>query len=348
MKAFISFSIALLFLSEVSSQITVTSENLASIFAEGNTQTFNYEFATQMVDIGQPGGGNVFDFSGLELPVVAEFSGIDVENTPYASDYPDADLCLTASSSFGEVTITNYQYLANDEGLDIISIVTEFSGVTNPDLETYSPFLRTFSYPMTFGTQWTSSTTLTPIEGGDVGTVQNLNSEFLVDAYGTLLLPGGIADDALRIRETTTIDGGPAVVTYVFWTNSGALLELVLTGGQDAPNSGMVETEDVGYGTNLLPLSTAELFPEGYGVTNSFPNPCRDYFILEVNLFSSADVSFALSDMSGKVVKNEFWADQPSGQNQRRIETNELAPGVYFGTLRAGSFAQSIKLVKAD
>lgn len=348
MKQFFTILLAALSFTEVSSQITVTSENTASIFAEGNAQTFYYEFVTQMVDIGQPGGGNTFDFSGLELPVVAEFSGIDVANTPYASDYPEADLCLSASSSFGDVVITNYQYFANDEGLDLISVVSEFSGIPNEDLETYSPFLRTLSYPTTFGSQWTSSTTITTIEAGDVGPTESLEVEYLVDAYGTLLLPSGISDEALRIRETTIIDGGPAFVSYIFWTNSGALLQLNLTGGQDSPNSGMVETEDVTYGSNLLPLSSTERFPEGYGLTNSFPNPFSDYFSLDLNLPNSSDVSFVLTDITGKVVRNEFWADQPSGTNQRRIETNELAPGVYLATIRAGTFTQSIKLIKAE
>jgi hypothetical protein len=348
MKTLISSFIALLFLVDVSAQITVTSENAASIFAEGNTQTFYAEFLTQMVGIGQPGGGNVFDFSGLDIPEVAQFSGADAANTPYASDYPDADLCLSGTASFGDITITNYQYFANDDGLDFISVVSEFSGIPNPDLETYSPFWRILSYPMTFGTQWSSNTTLTPIESGDVGPAQNLESEFLVDAYGTLLLPGGIADEALRIRETTIIDGGPALVSYVFWTNSGAILDLSLTGGQDSPNSGMVEVDDISYGSNLLPLSTAELFPEGYGVANSFPNPFSDFLTLDLNLPNSSDVSFVLTDIGGKVVRNEFWAAQPSGLHQRRIETNELASGVYLGTLKAGAFTQSIKLIKAE
>jgi hypothetical protein len=348
MKTLISFLFALLFLVDGSAQITVTSENTASIFAEGNTQTFHAEFVTQMVDIGQPGGGNVFDFSELDIPQVAQFSGVNVANTPYASDYPDADICLSATASFEDFTVTNYQYFANDEGLDIISLVSEFSSLPNPDLETYSPFWRILSYPMTFGTQWSSNTTITPIESGDVGPAQNLESEFLVDAYGTLLLPGGIADEALRIRETTIIDGGPALVSYVFWTNSGAILELSLTGGQNSPNSGMVETDDIGYGSNLLPLSTAELFPEGYGLTNSYPNPFLDFLTLDLNLSRSSDVSFVITDITGKVVRNEFWAAQPSGINQRRIETNELAPGVYLGTIQAGPFTESIKLIKSD
>jgi hypothetical protein len=110
----------------------------------------------------------------------------------------------------------------------------------------------------------------------------------------------------------------------------------------------MVETEDITYATNLLPLSVNQIFQEGYGVTNTFPNPFSENFTLDINLSSSSDASFVLSDITGKVIKNEFWADQPFGFNQRVIETNNLAPGVYIGTFRAGSYVQSIKLIKAD
>jgi hypothetical protein len=201
---------------------------------------------------------------------------------------------------------------------------------------------------MTFGTQWSSNTTLTSYEGGDVAAIENLESEFLVDAYGALLLPGGITDEALRIRETTIIDDGPATVAYYFWTNSGAILELYLTGGQDSPNSGMVETLSVGYGNNLLPLSTTERFPEGYGLINSFPNPFRNSFTVDLNLFSPSDVSFVISDIAGKILKNELWPDQAAGSAQVNINANDLPPGVYIGTLSAGSSTQSIKLIKSE
>src|SRR5690606_40693885 len=65
-----------------------------------------------------------------------------------------------------------------------------------------------------------------PILNGSPFISSQIDYSVIVDAYGTMTLPGGAVFEALRMRETMTINGLTSV-TYQFLSKSGAQVSVL-------------------------------------------------------------------------------------------------------------------------
>jgi uncharacterized repeat protein (TIGR01451 family) len=84
---------------------------------------------------------------------------------------------------------------------------------------------------------------------------------------------------------------------------------------------------------------------EGFELRQNRPNPFADFTVIGFRLPEAAPVVFSIQDAAGKIVRivrGEYGA----GYNEMRIERDELpAAGVYYYTLKAGSFTATRKMV---
>ena len=70
-----------------------------------------------------------------------------------------------------------------------------------------------------------------------------------------------------------------------------------------------------------------------------YPNPVNDYFYLSFNdTFES--IALKLYDNMGKIVKTIVV------QNQEEINVQDLARGIYYGTVQFGNDTQTFKIIK--
>ncbi len=87
--------------------------------------------------------------------------------------------------------------------------------------------------------------------------------------------------------------------------------------------------------------------PQNYNLLQNYPNPFNPTTVISYHLASPANVSLKVYDSLGREVDtliNKF--QQPGFYDaQFSIQNSQLPSGIYFYTLRAGSFSQTRKMV---
>lgn len=114
------------------------------------------------------------------------------------------------------------------------------------------------------------------------------------------------------------------------------------------PNSNMAQlTENYQYACLIR--------PEGLGVNESeainpmtstrvYPNPATDVLNIEVNASQASEMSISVYNIMGQNVKNET-VNISTGINRPSISTSELTSGIYFVTVKANGFENTMKFV---
>lgn len=75
-----------------------------------------------------------------------------------------------------------------------------------------------------------------------------------------------------------------------------------------------------------------------------FPNPAANSAFVSFSLDNAAKANIVLVDMTGKVVKNVYSADNTTGVQNLDMDLGNVAPGLYFVTVTAGDFSKTVKL----
>jgi hypothetical protein len=88
-----------------------------------------------------------------------------------------------------------------------------------------------------------------------------------------------------------------------------------------------------------------ELNPALASLGQNFPNPFSRSTEIAYELTSGSEVSFEVMDLTGRKVMEVNKGMMPAGKHTYTLETNNLDPGVYFYTLKAGSFVQTKQMV---
>ena len=88
-----------------------------------------------------------------------------------------------------------------------------------------------------------------------------------------------------------------------------------------------------------------ELNPALASLGQNFPNPFSRSTEIAYELTSGSEVSFEVMDLTGRKVMEINKGMMPAGKHTYTLETNNLDPGVYFYTLKAGSFVQTKQMV---
>jgi hypothetical protein len=93
-------------------------------------------------------------------------------------------------------------------------------------------------------------------------------------------------------------------------------------------------------------LNTPEINSLGYGLGKAYPNPTNgaDQFIVPFVLGQGGNVSFTLSDITGKVVRS-IHGNFQSGENEVTIGTEGLNSGIYIFSMTAGSYKGTGKVI---
>jgi len=77
----------------------------------------------------------------------------------------------------------------------------------------------------------------------------------------------------------------------------------------------------------------------------NFPNPFSRSTEIAYELTSGSEVTFAVMDLTGRKVMEVSEGMMPSGKHTFTLANSSLEPGVYFYTLKAGSFVQTKQMV---
>lgn len=80
-------------------------------------------------------------------------------------------------------------------------------------------------------------------------------------------------------------------------------------------------------------------------VGSIYPNPAKEYAVIDFSLLNNANVKINVYNMSGLKVCNVYQGQLNSGSHSLRIETNSLDNGVYICQVESQGFRTALKLI---
>lgn len=292
-----------------------------------NTPTFHI---CPSVDEGPAGENQFWDYSMVMADQSQSGSFAIPSETPFGNNYPDADLVGVIPDPQGETFI--YYDFASD---GIYTLGLEISGVGS---QPYSDPRKDLITPLTYLDTYSDIAIFTNNSGPIL--VEN-ESDFSVDvdAYGTIVTPGGTYENVLRLHSVeftvSTIDVGigepienESQIEAYIWVIDGYPIPVFQTFEQSI--MGIVVNEGSRYVTGT-PLSTKE-YNTLSGV-NLYPVPAVDFVNLDMGDNQIGEATIRIFDIRGAVIK-EFTqgmaqvtrfdvSDLPSGFYSINIQTEE-------------------------
>jgi hypothetical protein len=78
-----------------------------------------------------------------------------------------------------------------------------------------------------------------------------------------------------------------------------------------------------------------------------YPNPVNDIAILNFFLSAAENISFNVSDASGKIVRNLTTIKALAGANKKLIDMHDLETGIYYINIIVGNISKTLSVIKA-
>ena len=332
--------IALPFSRAAAQSITITEQDVRQQFEVGKSFTNVEDTLTEFVNIGYTGATS-WDFSGLYSHTSVTLTSVTPSSTPYISSFPNATFALETEVGFEgvPVTITAYAYLVLDTNVmtqGIMGGTSTIFGEVGYTL-TNTPFDVTYALPSTYGTTWNSvylESTVITLGANPISTTnQSHNARCVVDAYGPMTLPGGLVEEALRIRIADSTSDGDAV-TYIFLSKHGALVR-VKAEGPLLPDTGTIPVASVMWNGPLpTGVEAATATPTEYVLRQNFPNPFNPATTIRFAVPQRAHVTLAVFNMLGQQVATLVQGEQEAGYHEVQFDASGLVSGVYLYRLQ--------------
>lgn len=312
----------------LSAQITITEQDMRDAFSAGNETTSQVGLESGSIDIGQPGGGNTWDFSDVTFEFNVPWAAIDPSDGHEQATFPTADICVASSYSDQGITYEVWTYSRIEGGVHELGISGRNTDQGLNLITTNTPAHKFMMLPLTMSDSWQSDyTSVTQINGFVFGT-STISSQSTVDAYGTLLLPDGSSQEALRIRNVETSDG-ETTTSFLFVAKNGAYLGIEAEMA-DPGNSGVIAV----IGSNYHPGFTQTSVDENgldrvASQISTFPNPASSTTTLRYDLHQPGTVDLVVYDVNGQTVLRATAVAHSAGTYTTPIPCADLANGLY-------------------
>ena len=317
MKKFLPFYLFLSLSVALQAQITIEASDLPVVGDEWETTG---DGGVEYLDLGSTGGGQIWDFSDLQLNDVATQSFIDpVVLFDNVGDFPDADLAQTQVGS----TRANLFDITDDAVYELGLVVQLFD---QPFLTSvpYVPPVEVRALPTTMGTAFIDSFYFDLVLSDESIAADSVRLKHLewrdseIDAWGTMTTPSGTFD---VLRERLIVHTIDSVWSYV----GGA--ELFSSANEVARASYNWLAKEVG-----IPVVSVALDGAGqpasatWWVAESVAPPVPVYSYV----YASGSGLLQFQDLSAFEPDSWFWE---FGDNTSSFEQNPLhqyaAPGEY-------------------
>lgn len=162
-----------------------------------------------------------------------------------------------------------------------------------------------------------------------------------------LTTSGGVKlHDPVSVSTTLTSTGYLPVPSGAFASG-----ELVLSVNSRDAGSAVVSRlvlKETGRGFSSAPAGTQ--VPTHYAVAQNYPNPFNPSTVIRYDIPETGQVSLIVYDITGREVSRLVNEVEPAGRYEvrfdaARVRNGGVASGVYFYTVRAGTFTQTRKMV---
>lgn len=352
MKTALTFLFNCLALYTLTGQITVTN---AVFPAAGDTLRAASDFTPEGITVTATGGPYTWDLTSLSADTRYTTVFQPAANGSASAAFPSADLVIISdvgTETYYDVSATAVSSLGFNGG--------DFSGLPFATTFVFTPPLAELNAPMTFPNVYSGQTTF----GFSISTDEipteildslgiptalldsirlriNTERNDFVDAYGTMMIPGGTYE-VLRQKRTDVTETRLEIHTFLGWQDVTDLF----------PLEGFGETSTVSYSfisnTEKLPIAILNMDTTGLVVASVdfkdngapsalqpadrnltritvTPNPGTHLATFDLQFFPEGDYTIHLYDSSGQWIRSTtITKDYPS------VQTDDLQPGLYF------------------
>ena len=351
-------AVMMLSITAVQAQITITSNEFPAI---GQSFIY-YEVADPGTGIpfspGPAGSSQTWTFDPAQFPngETNQQEYVDASTTPFAASFPTSNYAF--KNTDGDTNLYVYGTLSTG-GFEINGLALDAPDTTfvNP----YEDAEELLVFPLSMNTSWTlaSIDTIDVAPGFYIVIQRDANN--MVDAWGTVILPGG-SFPALRIRSdvttvTTTYFNGIPISSNTStsidysWVgeNVGLLAFANSMTGETNPNFTVAsavtfQTTTVGVAQDDHPqLTSFELYA-------AYPNPFNPETTVRFQVPKTAQVDVTVYSILGQPVKRLAAGQYAPGEYSIKWDgTNSagvsVGSGIYLISMRAGDFHKVQKVV---
>lgn len=243
----------------ITAQITITAGDFNSMFSVGNEISLKENDTGGSVNIGLPGGGNTWDFSWFTGNLTMEIKSINPSTAPHIAEFPGANIVTYSVGDYqgdlGEIwtySSLNASFDNHGAGIKLDSQPNDLFIIK------HEPARIEAALPLTINSTWSQSYTQTIFYNGTPFLTSQVSQSVIADAYGTMTIPGGESFEALRIRETMTVNSITSV-SYLFLTKSGAQVS-VYAADPNPPTSGVIAAEGYSWNSSFSSGSGGSVF----------------------------------------------------------------------------------------
>ncbi len=309
--------------------------------------------------IAQVGANKVFDFRSLPFPSQPSFLGeirylANGESYPYANEplIKDANLIASSTSTnMPDTTAWSFMRLSDTS----LSILASGFTTSNGNEILFGPLstLGAVSEPLpqTFGTEW--EVIFFELEAPPVRQVSMAYSK--IDAWGTLLLPGGRSTPSLRERldievkfflngvEFPALGTPPTTIGYYYQTLEGTSANIYF---EFDPEQNKYVPNEVSYTLQSVQSSTSletdnRLLPEGFSLSQNYPNPFNPSTTITYSIPFRADVTLRISELTGRTISKVTFPNMNEGSHTFTFNAQDMSSGIYVYSIEAGGFRTS-------
>ncbi len=330
-------------------QITLSSGDYINSFTEvGTVTSFLASTPSQFVNVLATNGVNqTWDFTGKTYTQEATNASATIISPSQAPlntdpDFATATHVLKSANATGD-TISYVYVKINSSGVYDLGIVGQ-TGQTAMKILSFTPPLQDVKFPLEYQQTWNSTPTINS-PNFPPGMSMTINSQSVVDSWGTLILPTGGTHQTLRIRtnqlSTTSFLGNNIHDTsYIFrWvTREGFGADVsangnqqpvsasyfVASGGNNSVASNSEDPLSIRFSQNPVSNEPTQLF---YSMTNSEP------------------VRIEMMDALGHNVRMLMDGRADAGINVVPIDPRSLDAGTYFVRITSPNMTEMRKLV---
>ncbi len=323
--------------------LSVSVANAQTLTQANHAPTVGDSYATRQCDstgisAGASGAGALWTFNMAIRTATTNFTGVTVASTGSTSIYPSASVAVKSGAN----TDKNY-YSSTASDLKYWGGV--FSVATQPITLYYGVPAIFAKYPMSLATTSNSavSGSLTTILGG--GTFTG-NCTVIADGTGTLALPTGTYNSAIRVKTTQTLDfsipstaqGSIIETVYdyysstqkypMFTIHSSAFTATVFS----LPQSATQTVVTINTGT----MSAVQEMNKEVSNLNIFPNPAFNNVNLTYSNDNGENASYEMINAIGQVVKKENLGNE-KGKANHSVSLTGIESGIYFVKVAVGN-----------
>ena len=312
------------------------------------------------VDEGPAGTGVTWDFSFMTPgpqsdPVLSMY--VHPEDTPFAAEFPAANLAHITPTINGNTY--SYYILANNrlEYVGAESAGTFIDYQADPQLILDASLSAGNLIEDTF--RGTTMTTMNDIETYGEAT-------FEVDASGTLILPSGIYNNAVRMLTTTErvdsngTDNFTSVttlqITSYIWFVPGqldAVMAVVYTEGESVvtvmgnpPTTTEIPlTKSVVYNPDPEEITSGTQELPGVQMAQLSPNPTNDIINIQLEVEEAQIATLAIRDVTGHTVFTKK-VNLVNGNFQQTVDMSSFPAGHYFLSIHNEKGISTSKIIK--